>query len=70
MTTQQVTFQLPPYGTASLTLSETLTPEAYARLDAAIDDALGDPHPHGYANANAAIHPGAVEFASWLIHLQ
>lgn len=43
MTTQQMTFVLPPYGTASLTLPEHLTPDAFIRLELAIHRELGDP---------------------------
>ena len=38
MTTQQITFSIPPYGTAILTLPEHLTPDVFARLDSAIHD--------------------------------
>ncbi|MEP7280936.1 MAG: hypothetical protein ABI696_03060 [Rubrivivax sp.] len=66
MTTQQITFLLPPYGSASLALPEMLTPETFARLDAAISDALREPHRCG--TAEAADDPGAVEFDSWTVH--
>lgn len=66
LTTQQITFLIPPYGTATLTLPELLTPDAFARLDSAVGDALRSP-PHK-GSANAADDPGAIEFASWLIH--
>ena len=66
MTTQQVTFLLPPYGTATLTLPELLTPDALARLDSAIGEALREPCRSG--SADAASDPGAIEFDSWLIH--
>lgn len=66
MTTQQITFLLPPYGTATLTLPELLTPDAFARLDSAIGDALREPCRNGIAHA--ANDPGAIEFDSWLIH--
>ncbi|MEO7244449.1 MAG: hypothetical protein ABIX12_04800 [Rubrivivax sp.] len=66
MTTQQITFLLPPYGTASLALPEILTPEAFARLDSAISDALREPRRDG--TADAADDPGAVEFDSWSVH--
>lgn len=68
MTTQKVTFLLAPYGTATLTLPELLTPDAFARLDSAIDEALREPCRNG--SAGAAKDPGAIEFDSWLIHLQ
>ena len=66
MTTQQITFLLPPYGTATLTLPELLTPDAFARLDSAIGDALREPCRNGIADA--ANEPGAIEFDSWSIH--
>jgi hypothetical protein len=65
MKTQQITFLLPPYGTASLALPEILTPEAFARLDAAISDALCEPHRDG--SSDVANDAGAVEFDSWSI---
>ncbi len=68
MTTQQVTILIPPYGTATVTLPEILTPDAFARLDAAIDDALREPR--GDGSADAANDPGAIEFGSWLVHLR
>jgi hypothetical protein len=67
MTTQQTMFLLPPYGTATLTLPERLTPDALARLETAIGDALREPCRDG--SAAAANDPGAIEFDSWLIHL-
>lgn len=67
MTTQQITFLIPPYGTATLTLPELLTPGAFARLDAAIGDALREPNRGG--SADAANDPGTIEFDSWLVHL-
>jgi hypothetical protein len=67
MTTQQITFLIPPYGTATLTLPERLTPDAFARLDSAIGDALCERCRVG--SAEPANHPGAIEFDSWLIHL-
>ena len=66
MTTQQITFLLPPYGTATLTLPELLTPDAFARLDSAIGDALREPCRNGIADA--ANEPGAIEVDSWSIH--
>lgn len=66
MTTQQITFLLPPYGTATLTLPKHLTPDAFARLDSAIGNALDEPcRKSGSAAANDS---GAIEFDSWLIH--
>ena len=66
MTTQQITFLLPPYGTATLTLPKLLTPDAFARLDSAIGDGLREPCRNGIDAVN---DPGAIEFDSWLIHL-
>ncbi len=66
MTTQQITFLLPPYGTATLTLPELLTPDAFARLNSAIVDAVRGPCRNG--GTDAANDPGAIEFDSWLIH--
>ena len=68
MTTQQLTFLLPPYGTATLTLPELLTPDAFARLDSAIGNALREPCRDD--STNAANGPAAIEIDSWLIHLQ
>ena len=67
MTTQQITFLLPPYGTATLTLPELLTSAVFARLDSAIDNALREPCPSGITDA--ANDPGAIEVDSWLIEL-
>ena len=67
MTTQQITFSIPPHGTATLTLPGLLTPDAFARLDSAIGDALREPCRSG--SADAASDPGAIEFDSWLVHL-
>ncbi len=66
MTTQQISFLLPPYGNATLTLPELLTPAAFARLDSAVRDALREPCRNGIADA--ADDPGAVEVDSWLIN--
>jgi len=60
MTTQQISILIPPYGTATLTLPAMLTPDAFARLDSAIDQALGDTAPD----------PGSIEYDSWLIRQQ
>ena len=65
MTTQQITFSIPPYGTAILTLPEHLTPDVFARLDSAIGDALRESCRKG--SADAANDAGAVEFDSWSI---
>lgn len=67
MATQQISFLIPPYGTATLTLPELLTPDAFARLDAAIDQALGEPR---HEREDAAQDPGSIEFNSWLIQRQ
>lgn len=65
MTTQQITFQLPPYGTASLTLPQLLTPDAFARLDAAISAALDEPR---QADGSDPIRdPGATEYDAWRV---
>ncbi len=66
MKMQQITFLLPPYGTATLRLPEILTSDAFARLDSAIAVAMGEPCLGG--SANATNDPGAIEFDSWLIH--
>ncbi len=62
MNTQRISFLIPPYGTATLTLPELLTTDAFARLDAAVDQALGNPMP---APATVATDPGAIEYDSW-----
>jgi hypothetical protein len=67
MTTQQISILIPPYGTATLTLPTMLTPDAFARLDAAIDRALGDPC---QAHGDAPPDPGSIEFDSWVIQRQ
>jgi hypothetical protein len=65
MATQQLTFLIPPYGTATLTLPALLTPDAFARLGAAIGGALGEPR---QTLGDAAVpDPGAIEFDSWSI---
>jgi hypothetical protein len=64
MTTQQLTFLLPPYGSATLTLPDRLTPETFTRLEAAIGAALGEPRRDAGA-APVARDPGAIEFDSW-----
>ena len=65
MATQQLTFLIPPYGTATLTLPALLTPEAFARLDSAIDQVLGEPRQN--PDDIAAPDPGSIEMDSWLI---
>ena len=67
MTTQQISFLIPPYGTATLTLPDLLTPDAFARLDSAIDHALAEPRREP---GDAAPDPGSIEFDSWLIQRQ
>jgi hypothetical protein len=66
MTTQKLTFLVPPYATATLMLPELLTPDAFARLESAVGEALREPRRDGGANANA---PGAIEYDSWSTHL-
>lgn len=68
MATQQMTFLIPPYCTATMTLPDLLTPEAFARLDSAIGRALGEPRQD--RGDNAAPDPGSLEFDSWLIQRQ
>jgi hypothetical protein len=65
MATQQMTFLIPPHGTATLTLPEVLTPEAFARLDAAIGRVLGEPR-QALGDATAP-DPGSIEYDSWQI---
>ncbi len=62
MNTQRISILIPPYGTATLTLPELLTTDAFARLDAAVDQALGNLRP---APAEVATDPGAIEYDSW-----
>lgn len=66
MATQQMTFLIPPYGTATLSLPEMLSPDAFTRLESAIGDALGEPR-RGVGDLTS--DPGAIEFDSWLVHL-
>lgn len=68
MTTQQMSFSIPPYGTATLTLPEQLSPDAFTRLESAIGDALGDPR--RALGDHTAKDPGSIEFDSWLVHLR
>lgn len=63
MNTQQMTFVIPPYGTATLCLPEMLTVDDFTRLTTAVSTALGDVPPD--ADARIATDPGAVEFDSW-----
>ncbi len=65
MITRQMTFLIPPYGTATLTLPELVTPEVFARLDSVIGRVLGESR-QGLGDA-VAPEPGSVEFDSWLI---
>lgn len=64
MTTQQISILIPPYGTATLTLPAMLTPDAFARLDSAIDQALAEP---SQALGDTTPDPGSIEYDSWLI---
>lgn len=66
MTTQQTTFLIPPYGTATLSLPEMLSPDAFNRIVSAIGDALGEPRRD---LGDLTADPGAIEFDSWLVHL-
>lgn len=66
MTTQQITFLIPPYGTAILGLPEMLTPDAFSRFESAIDDALGNSRRD--LGDHTATDPGSIEFDSWLVH--
>jgi hypothetical protein len=50
-----------------LNLPELLTPDAFARLDSAIDQALAEPR---QALDDAAPDPGSIEYDSWLIRQQ
>lgn len=65
MNTQQLTFSIPPYGMATLTLPEMLTPDAFNRLDSAIGRVLGGPRrePGDATDTD----PGSIEFDSWLV---
>jgi hypothetical protein len=69
MTTQQLSFLIPPYGTATLTLPALLTPEAFVRLESAIDRVLGVPQQQ-LGDTATAPDPGSIEFDSWLIQRQ
>ncbi|ODV05950.1 MAG: hypothetical protein ABT20_13335 [Rubrivivax sp. SCN 70-15] len=69
MATQQMTFLIPPYGTATLTLPELLTPEAFARLESAIGGVLGEPR-RQLGDTATAPDPGSIEFDSWVIQRQ
>lgn len=65
MATQRLTFLIPPYGTATLTLPELLTTEAFARLESAIGSVLGEPRQD--FGAAAALDPASIEVDSWSI---
>lgn len=69
MATQQMTFLIPPYGTATLSLPELLTPEAFARLESAIGSMLAEPRQHRDDTATGQ-DPGSIEFDSWVIQRQ
>ena len=63
MKTQQVTFLIPPYGTATLTLPALLTPDAFLGLDSAVCRELGERgHEPGEPVAD---DPGSIECDSW-----
>jgi hypothetical protein len=64
MTTQQLTFRIPPSGTATLTLPGQLTPEAFARLESAVGAALDERRPDADP---ATADPGSIEFDSWRV---
>ncbi len=66
MKTQQITFLIPPDGAATLTLPERLTPDAFDRLEMAINDVLGGPR--NFCEPGATDR-GSIEFDSWLVHL-
>ena len=66
MTTQQMTFQIPPYGTATLTLPERLTPDAFVCLDTAISQALGEQR--RALGDRAGNDPGSIQCDSWSVH--
>ncbi|MBE2263545.1 MAG: hypothetical protein IAE92_12435 [Burkholderiaceae bacterium] len=68
MKMQQMTFLLPPYGTATLQFPEVLTSEKFARLESAVASAIREPLLHGGASV-ATDDPGTIEFDSWLTHL-
>lgn len=66
MTMQQMTFIIAPYGTATLTLPELLSPDAFIRLESAVSRALGD-QPRDLS-VQSATDPGSIELDSWLAH--
>lgn len=61
MNTQEIRIQIPPYGTAQLSLPALLSVDRFQRLQAAVGAAVGEPP----AAQSAAADPGAVEFDSW-----
>lgn len=67
MNTQQLTFVIPPYGTATLCLPEMLTVDDFTRLSSAVDAALGD-LPRDVDGRTTATDPGSIEFDSWRVH--
>ncbi|MDP2018596.1 hypothetical protein [Hydrogenophaga sp.] len=68
MNTQQMTFVIPPYGTATLSLPEMLTVDAFTRLTTAVSAALGDACPNG--DERTATDPGSIEFDSWRVNMK
>lgn len=68
MKMQQVTFLLPPYGTATLSLPEVLTTDTFIRLEAAVNDVIGEQAPS--VAAKSETDRGAIEFDSWLVNLR
>lgn len=69
MNTQQLTFVIPPYGTATLSLPEMLTVDDFTRLSSAVGTALGD-LPRDVDERTAATDPGSIEFDSWRVHVK
>ncbi|WP_137918135.1 hypothetical protein [Hydrogenophaga sp. 2FB] len=68
MTTQQMTFVIPPYGTATLSLPEMLTVDAFSRLTMAVSGALADVSPD--ADERIATDPGSIEVDSWRVNMK
>lgn len=66
MTTRQMTFPIPPYGAATLTLPAALPPDAFIRLDSAISQALGEQRRQ--LGDHVTNDPGSIEYASWSVH--
>lgn len=64
MKTQQMTFSIPPYGTATLILPVLLTPDAFASLDSAISRELGEQRRE--LSGPSADDPGSIECDSWV----